>query len=58
VAPVKTLCEKLIKIDILLTHVKLNKLIIVTPPLKQKTTFHKNKKTKPTRIGKTESRPV
>jgi hypothetical protein len=33
---VKTLCEKLIKIDILLTHVKLNKLSIVTLPFKQK----------------------
>jgi hypothetical protein len=33
---VKTLCAKLIKIDILLSHVKLNKLSIVTRPLEKK----------------------
>jgi hypothetical protein len=55
---VKTLCEKLIKIDILLSHVKLSKLSIVTLLLKQKTTFQKYKKTKPRRIGKTKNRPV
>jgi hypothetical protein len=33
---VKTLCEKLIKIDIMLSHVKLHKLSIVTRPKKQK----------------------
>jgi hypothetical protein len=38
---VKTLCEKLIKIDIFLSHVKLNKLRIVTRPLKQKNNFPK-----------------
>jgi hypothetical protein len=38
---VKTLCEKLIIIDILLSHVKLNKLSIVPRPLKQKKHFPK-----------------
>jgi hypothetical protein len=58
---VKTLSQKHFKIDILLSHVKLNKMRIVTRPSKQKTTKTKCKmaawKAIPTRIGKTK-RPI
>jgi hypothetical protein len=40
--PIKTLCQKPIKIDILLSHVKLNKMRMVSHPSKQKQLSQKN----------------
>jgi hypothetical protein len=55
---VKTLYQKLIKIDLLLSHVKLNKISLVTSPSKQKKSFKKIHPKYPTRIRKTENRPL
>jgi hypothetical protein len=56
VAPVKTLRQKLIKIDFLLSHVKLNKMRTVTHQSEQKKLAeNRARKPKPTRFRKTEN---